>query len=131
MSAFAIWRRDCSDCPRAAMVAFCRCGGVVASFAKGCADGVDRRHVEHVKAHTGDLGQLRSYITQVAVLAGNGRGGAREKFIPCREASTFAIDPNWKLWLITGGEGKVWIALGKLVHLVAQRVFVHGGILVG
>jgi hypothetical protein len=82
-----------------------RCGGaVVAPFAEGVADGVDGRHVEDVEAHRCDLGDAGGYVAEGAVLA-VGAGGAGEELIPAGEAGALAVDPEWELVGVFGGQG--------------------------
>ena len=54
----------------AAGIAFGRRHRIVAALAVGLADRVDRREIDHVKAHRGDVRQPRDAIPEGAVLAG-------------------------------------------------------------
>ena len=101
---------------------------VVAAFAKGGADGVDGRQVEHVEAHGGDVGQEGFDVGEGAVTSGVGGGGSREELVPGGVAGSFAVDPEMQLLLVTGGEGEIGILGGEGDDFVAQRELVGCGV---
>src|SRR5271170_3101910 len=57
----------CADGPRAARIVFRRGDAVVRAFAKRFADGMDRRHIENIEAHCGDVWQKGFYVGEGAV----------------------------------------------------------------
>lgn len=67
-------------------------GGIVAALAAGAADRVDRREIQHVKTHRGDVGHARDAVAQRAVLAGDRALAARHHLIPGPEARVVAVD---------------------------------------
>src|ERR1700722_448707 len=58
----------CANCPWAAVITRLRLGIVVRAFAECAADGVNRRQVDHVESHVGDIAQ-----TFFAIRKGSGR----------------------------------------------------------
>ena len=65
--------------------------GVVGALAVGLADGMDRRQIQHVESHLGDLGQACGHVAQRAVPARFRRAGAREQLVPGGVARALAI----------------------------------------
>ena len=70
--------------------------GVVAAFARGDADRMDRREIDHVEAHRLRVIDARQAIAKGRAAVATPLGGARKEFIPCREARARAIhdDPR-------------------------------------
>jgi hypothetical protein len=64
-------------------IAFRRSHGVVAALAVGAADGVDRRQIDDVKAHSRNVRQACDTILERAVLAGRFRLATGHHLIPC------------------------------------------------
>src|SRR5690606_23002299 len=58
-----------ADRPRASRVVGARFEGVVGSLAEGLPDRMNRRKVENIEAHRGDVGQHGLHIAKGAVLA--------------------------------------------------------------
>ena len=77
---------DATDRIGTAGIAFAGGHRVVAALAIDFSDRMDRREVEHVEAHGGDIGQPGDAIHERAVLAGNLALAARHHFIPGAKA---------------------------------------------
>jgi hypothetical protein len=56
---------------------------------------MDRREVEHVKTHRGDVRQSRDAVAECAVLAGHGALAARDHLVPGAVNGALAIDHQW------------------------------------
>ena len=80
-----------ADGPGAARVVRARGQGVVRPLAEGPADRVDRRQVEHVEAHLGDIGQPRLDVAERPVPARLGRRRAGEHLVPGAEPGPLAL----------------------------------------
>src|SRR5258707_12273583 len=94
-----------ADGPGAAWV-FWRGGhAVVATFAKGVADGVNWWEVEHVEAHGGDGWHECFDVGEGAVTSWVWGGGSGEKLVPGGVAGSFAVDPEMQLLLVPRGVG--------------------------
>jgi len=120
-----------ADRPRTAFVAGSGGDGVVGAFAVGDADGVDGRHVDDVEAHGGDFRQAEGDVFEGAVLAGNCGGGAGKELVPTGEAGAFAIDPEWELDGVFGGEGEVGVLGDECDEGVGDGGFIVGEVGVG
>ena len=79
------------DRPRTARRIRAGVGHVVRALAERAADGMDRRQVQHVEAHAGDVRQAGDHVAQRAVATRIGRGGAREQLVPGREPGPLAV----------------------------------------
>ncbi len=117
-----------ADGPWAAGIAWGGCGGVVAAFAEGVADGVDGRHVEDVEAHGGDGGQEGLDVGEGALAGGIWRCGTGEELVPGGVAGTLAVDPEGKLLWVAGGEGQVRMLGGDVDGLGGQGEALDGGV---
>src|SRR5438309_1952976 len=96
----ALWT---ADGPRAAGVVRAGADGVVLTLAKGVADRVDRRQVEHVEAHGGDARQLvldGLERARMSVLAQR----AREELVPTAEARQDGIDDHLQFPRVVRGQ---------------------------
>src|SRR5205823_103067 len=69
-------------------------GRVVLSLSMGEANGVNRRQVEDVETHRGDVGKQPLAIAECSVLAGLARRRPREHFVPGAKASPLAVDSD-------------------------------------
>src|SRR5688572_15197938 len=67
---------------------------VVTPLVVAYTNGMNRRQIEHIEAHLGDIGQPGHAGAEAAVLAGYGCCRAREKLVPGREASALAVDDH-------------------------------------
>ena len=67
---------------------------VVRPLAEGPADRVDRRQVEDVEAHAGDVGQALLHVAEGAVPAGLGGRRAGEELVPGAEPGPLAVHPD-------------------------------------
>lgn len=75
-----------ADRIRAAGVAGLGTQGIVAALAMGAADGVDRREIENVEAHRGDLRQAPDHVVEGTVACRVAAFRAREQLVPTGEA---------------------------------------------
>lgn len=120
-----------ADGPGASVISGRGLDRVVGTFAKGVSDGMNGRHVEHVKAHGGDSGHARFDVVEGAVLAGYGGGRAGEKFIPAGEAGAVAVDPERELDVVTCSEFEVRIFCVEEDEFGSDGVVVDGEVGVG
>ena len=65
---------------------------VVAALAVGAADRMDRREIDHVEAHPGDVGQPGDAVVEGAVPARHRALAARHHLVPCPGAGERAVD---------------------------------------
>lgn len=75
-----------ADRIRAAGVAGLGTQGIVAALAMGAADGVDRREIENVEAHRGDLRQAPDHVVEGTVACRVAAFRARKQLVPTGEA---------------------------------------------
>ena len=85
--------------------------GVVLSFARGDADGMDRREVNHIEAHGLGVVQSGHAIPEPGMFVGAPFGSAGKKLVPCRESGQLPLR-NHSEGLGLGGKLRV----GKPVH---------------
>ena len=73
---------------------------VVAALARGSADRMDRREVEHVEAHVAHVGQAFDHVAERAVAVRIAALGPGEHFVPGGEAGRRAVGENLELALV-------------------------------
>jgi len=100
-----------TDSPRAAHVVHLSLGSVVLSFSECLADGMNRRQIQHIKSHFGNVRQPCLDIFQRPVHSWLRRARPREHFVPRTEASPLAIDGDLQLPLVLGREFAIRITL--------------------
>ncbi len=82
---------------------------------------MDRRQVEHVESHTGDVGQPFDALLERAVSVGRARRRAREELVPGREARALAVDGDPKVGLVHGLVRPVRVAAHERSELGVER----------
>src|SRR5579862_3342236 len=89
-----------SDGPGTAYIR--RTGGarVIHALARLAADRMNRRQVQNVEAHGGDVRQPRFTIAKGSMPAGLRRARSRKHFVPCRESRPLAIHHDSQLHLV-------------------------------
>src|ERR1041385_2124426 len=80
-----------ADSPRTAWIRGAAGRRIVLSFPIGLPYGMDRREVQHIESHRGDIGQARFAIFERAMPAGLGAARTREHLIPGTEAGLLSI----------------------------------------
>src|SRR4051794_594483 len=103
-----------ADRPRTSDVALLRRYRVVAPFAKGRPDRMDRRKVENVETHFRDARQLRFDVAKRA-------GGTRKELVPGAERRAAGIDFNRQLAAIASGELVLRVARHQFEQLVIRE----------
>ena len=88
------------DRPGAAGVLASRRRRGILALAMRTADGMDRRQVEHVKAHPCDVGQAGLAIPERPVPAGVRTARPRKHLVPRAVARLLAIDDDFQLFRI-------------------------------
>ena len=96
-------------------------GAVVGALALDFADRMDRRQIEDIEAHRGDIGEESLDVRQRAVLAGPSGGGARKHLVPGREARALAVDLDGERRVVTLDELRVGAAPRELAQRLALR----------
>jgi hypothetical protein len=105
-----------ADGPWAARLARCSLHAVVGTLAVGPPDRVDRRHIEDVEAHAGDVGEPFLDVAESAVAPGlTGRPG--KKLVPGAEASAQGIHKHLKLARIRNSLTPIGITVHELHEL--------------
>ncbi len=74
---------------------------VVAAFARGDADGMDRRKIDHVEAHRLRVVDAREAIAEGRAAVAAPLGGAGEELVPLRKDGALAIADDLRV----GGDG--------------------------
>ena len=80
------------DPPWAADVTGCRLDAVVATLAMDDADRVDRREVDDIETHRGDVVEAIDHIAQGGGSSARMHGRPREQLVPGTETPTLGID---------------------------------------
>ena len=83
-----------ADAPRAADVIRPGVEAVVAALAKGRADGMDRREVEHVEAHPADGVEAIGQIGERAVVARHAAPRPGKHLVPAAKPGAGPVDPD-------------------------------------
>src|SRR5438093_8619781 len=96
-----------ADCPRASWIIRTDDEGIVFALAVGAADGMDRREIEHIKAHSRHIRKACLTVLEGAVTPGLRSARAREHLIPGTEASALSIHHHGKLAVIGGSKSSV------------------------
>ena len=81
---------------------------------------MDRRQVEHIEAHRGDIGQTQLAVLKGAMLAGDRRARARKHLIPCAEARFLPIDRHGQFLGVSAGEPSIGIFVHELRQLLVE-----------
>ena len=106
-----------ADGPRAAGIAGRRRQRVVAPFAMRLADWMDRRQIDHIESHVGDVRQPRFGFAERAAARRIRRHGARKHLVPRAESRADGIDDAREHALVDGRGA----AIRPRVHQRAQR----------
>jgi len=77
---------------------------------------VDRRKVEHVESHRGDVGKSPFHVTERAVAAGLA-GGSRKQLVPRAESRAHGIDQNLELTRVRDVFALIRISVNQLDEL--------------
>ena len=93
-----------ADGPGAAGIAGPGHNGIVLPLAKGPSYRVNRRKVEHIKAHRGDIGKPSLAILEGAMPACFRSTGTREHLVPGAETGPFTIYPDRQHPLVPGSK---------------------------
>ena len=73
---------------------------IVFALAEGLPNGVNRREIEDIKAHAGDVGQPRNDIAERPVASWLSRRRAGKKLVPRREAGQGAVNRHLQLAVV-------------------------------
>ena len=96
-----------ADCPRASWIIRTDDEGIVFALAVGAADGMDRREIEHIKAHGRHIRKARLTVLEGAVPPGLRGARAREHLIPGTKTRPLWIHEHSKLPVIGDGKSSV------------------------
>src|SRR5438552_3202930 len=112
-----------ADCPRAFWIIRTDNEGIVFALAVGAADGVDRREIEHIKAHSRHIRKARLTVLEGAVTPGLRSARAREHLIPGTKARTLWIHEHSKLLVIGDGQSSVRVLGHQASQFLSQSQF--------
>src|SRR5450759_5079355 len=111
-----------ADRPGAAGVIRSGRRAVVAPLAEAAADGVDRRQIEDVEAHGGDVIQAFLDVPERAVQARLRRAGAREQLVPRAEAGARAVHHHAQFFVVLRGIGPGGVTIHQRGQLWRERL---------
>src|SRR6185437_2395988 len=110
-----------ADRPWASRVAGGGADAGVGALALDLAERMDRRQVQHVETHRGDVGQQSLEVREGTVLAGPGRSGTRKHLVPAGEARAPPFYLDGERRLVPQDELRIRAAPGELVQRIALR----------
>src|SRR5437867_1636730 len=112
-----------ADCPWAAWIISTDDEGIVFALAVGAADGVDRREIEHVKAHGRHIRKARLTVLEGAVTSRLRSARAREHLVPGTKARTLWVYEHAELPVIGGGKPSVRVLGHQASQFLSQSQF--------
>src|SRR6266704_1950437 len=110
-----------SNGPGTADVVRLRGDFIVLAFAKCVPDGMNRRKVQDVETHRGDVRKPSLAIPQRSLAAGLGSAGSGKHLVPSRKAGLLAVDNQAKLLPVPRSDAAIGVSLDGIFDFVSKN----------